>query len=148
MRALLFAAALSLVACSSPPPESESESPAASPPPGPSPEAEPAVAEVESALAKAEPAEPVPPAWTPKPEDLVEPHHPIEDPEALEYFFEQLAALDDGQDKVVRVEHLGASMIGMDDLPSIMRGKFQERFGDGGAGLVLLQRYMSNYIHR
>ena len=44
--------------------------------------------------------------------------------------------------------HLGASMIGMDDLPSIMRGKFQRRFGDGGAGLVLMQRYMANYIHR
>ena len=143
MRVLLFAAALPLLACSSPPPESESESPAA---------ASPLAAETEPTLAaevaKAEPVSPARPAWTPKPEDQVEPHHAIENPEALTYFFQQLAALDDGEDKVVRVEHLGASMIGMDDLPSIMRGKFQTRFGDGGAGLVLLQRYMTNYIHR
>src|SRR5690606_7789843 len=38
--------------------------------------------------------------------------------------------------------------VGADDLPAILRGKFQRRFGDGGAGLVLLQRYMPNYLHR
>ena len=46
---------------------------------------------------------------------------------------------------MVRVVHLGASMIGADDLPAILRAKFQTRFGDGGAGLVLLHRYMANY---
>jgi lysophospholipase L1-like esterase len=38
-------------------------------------------------------------------------------------------------------------MIGYDDLTSVLREKFQTRFGDGGAGLVLLQRYMYNYKH-
>ena len=147
MRVSLLAAALSLAACSSPPPESESESPAAPPPAAPVAEAESASAAPPAAVPVAE-VEPAPPAWTPRPEDEIEPHHPIENPEALRYFFEQLAALDDGAEAVVRVEHLGASMIGMDDLPSVMRAKFQKRFGDGGAGLVLLQRYMTNYIHR
>ena len=151
MRASVFAAALCLVACSSPPPDSGSEAPTA-----PSPSDSPAAETKDAAQPGATQAEPqpeavdapAPVAWTPRPEDDVTPHHAVENPEALAYFFDQLAGLDDGDDKVVRVVHLGASMIGMDDLPSIMRGKFQTRFGDGGAGLVLLQRYMTNYIHR
>ena len=30
----------------------------------------------------------------------------------------------------------------------MLRTKFQKRFGDGGAGLVLLQRYMASYTHK
>ncbi len=148
MRASLCIA-LTLVACSSPQPDSGSESPAV-----PAPAAQPAASAVVGAEApdadpepKA-PEEPAEPAWSPRSEDPTEPHHPVENPEALAYFYDQLAALDDGDESVVRVVHLGASMIGMDDLPSIIRGKFQTRFGDGGAGLVLLQRYMTNYVHR
>ena len=99
--------------------------------------------------AEPEPVEPEPPAWKPRPEDLVTPHHRLENPEALAPFFEALARIDGTQaQEVVRVVHLGASMIGADDLTSILRGRFQTRFGDGGAGLVLLQRYMNNYLHR
>ncbi|MEX1368373.1 MAG: GDSL-type esterase/lipase family protein [Nannocystaceae bacterium] len=99
--------------------------------------------------ARTEPAVPPKPSWEPRPQDVVTPHHPLERPEAMEYFFGRLAAIDDGKEQdVVRVVHLGASMIGADDLPSILRAKFQTRFGDGGAGLVLLSRYMPNYLHR
>lgn len=94
------------------------------------------------------PATPPEPKWEPRAEDSVEVHQALENPEALAPFFDALAAIDDGEKKVVRVVHLGASMIGADDLPSVLRERFQTRFGDGGAGLVLLQRYMPNYIHR
>lgn len=148
MRAPFLAAALCFAGCSSPAPESGSESPATPPPEAtPVPEEDPGTAAAAPAVAVDSP-EPAPPAWEPRPEDDVTPHHAIENAEALSYFFDQLAGLDDGETKVVRVVHLGASMIGMDDLPSILRDKFQTRFGDGGPGLVLLQRYMSNYIHR
>ncbi|MEM6296055.1 MAG: GDSL-type esterase/lipase family protein [Myxococcota bacterium] len=149
---LLVAFGLVLGACSSsaseastsqPPPSTEPEAAPAESAPTPEPSPPAAVAE-----APAKPATPAKPAWTPRPEDDITPHHALENPEALAYFYDQLAALDDGDARVVRVVHLGASMIGMDDLPSILRGKFQTRFGDGGAGLVLLQRYMTNYIHR
>lgn len=141
--------ALCVAACSSPAPDGGSSAPASPPPAeaGPAAGAEPG----DTAVAKAEAppaAEPAKPAWQPRPEDDVTPHHAVEDPEALAYFFDRLAAIDDGEQSVVRVVHIGASMIGMDDLTSIMRGKFQTRFGDGGAGLVMLQRYMTNYIHR
>lgn len=102
--------------------------------------------------AKPEPDEapkaPIKPKWVPRPEDVVTPHEALVFPERLDEFYERLAAIDDGAQDVVRVVHLGASMIGGDDLPSILRGKFQTRFGDGGAGLVLLSRYMPNYLNR
>ncbi|MCA9654422.1 MAG: hypothetical protein KC501_31175 [Myxococcales bacterium] len=101
-----------------------------------------------AAAEPAEPAEPPKPAWMPRAEDEVTPHMALEHPERLAAFFERLAAIDDGAKEVVRVVHLGSSMIGADDLPGIMRTKFQTRFGDGGAGLVLLARYMPNYLHQ
>lgn len=152
---MLLAAFLGGIGCS-PNPETSAE-----------PEAAPAEAAQDAPAAKAEPvgavepaeaepaAEPEPepeppaPAWTPRPEDVVTPHEPLVNPEALATFYDHLAAIDDGEAKdVVRVVHLGASMIGADDLPAILRAKFQTRFGDGGAGLVLLHRYMANYLHR
>ncbi len=119
---------------------------AATPAPAPTPAVEPAPAP--------EP-EPAKPAWQPREEDKITPHQPLEFIETMAPFFDRLAVIDDAladggkPDKpIVRVVHLGASMIGNDDLPGILREKFQTRFGDGGAGLVLLQRYMPNYIHR
>lgn len=92
--------------------------------------------------------EPEPPRWQPRPEDPTTAEHPLEFPEALGSFYAQLARVDDGEATIARVVHLGASMIGMDDLTGVLRGRFQERFGDGGAGLVLLARFMTNYMHR
>lgn len=93
-------------------------------------------------------AKPAPPPYEPRPEDLITPHEPIENPENLAYFFDALARVDAGEKEVVRVVHMGASLIGNDDMTSSLRTRFQTRFGDGGAGLVLMQRYMPNYIHR
>jgi lysophospholipase L1-like esterase len=103
----------------------------------------------ESAIALAtEPSKPASPPYVPREQDLVTAHQPIEFPEHLAGFLDALAAVDDGQQDVVRVVHVGASAIGADDLPAILRERFQTRFGDGGAGLVLMSRYMSNYLHR
>ena len=94
-----------------------------------------------------EPA-PAKPAYVPREGDLVTPHQILEHPEALASFFAALAAVDEGEQRVVRVVHMGASMIGADDLPGVLRERFQTRFGDGGAGLVLMARYMPNYLHQ
>jgi lysophospholipase L1-like esterase len=73
----------------------------------------------------------------------------LERPEALAPFYRRLAAIEDGRDEgIARVVHMGASSIGHDDLTSVLRRKFQTRFGDGGAGLVMMRRYMYNYRHR
>jgi lysophospholipase L1-like esterase len=75
-------------------------------------------------------------------------HQPVEHPEALGAFFDRLDELETGKgDPIVRVVNLGASTIGFDDLTSALRERFQRRFGDGGAGFVLLQRYLLNYAH-
>ena len=96
----------------------------------------------------AKPSEPPRPRWEPRPEDRAPPEHPLEQPEALASFYDALARIDGSTDPgIVRVVHLGASMIGYDDLTGVLRERFQTRFGDGGAGLVLLQRYMYNYKH-
>ncbi len=86
--------------------------------------------------------------WQPRDEDRKDPHRALEHPERLSHFYNTLAAVDDGQRTIARVVHMGASMIGADDLPAVLRERFQTRFGDGGAGLVLMQRYMPNYLHR
>ncbi|KIG12803.1 hypothetical protein DB30_01011 [Enhygromyxa salina] len=100
-------------------------------------------------VAQAEPAgPPPPPAYEPREGDVVTPHQPLENPEAIAGFLDALAAIDAGEQRVVRVIHMGASMIGSDDLPAVMRERFQTRFGDGGAGLVLMSRYSDNYMHR
>jgi lysophospholipase L1-like esterase len=111
-------------------------------------EAQAAPAPPEPAEAEASPEEPTEPAWQPRDDDKVQPQQPLENPEALSSFYEALAKADDGEQKVARVVHIGASMIGGDDLTAVLRERFQTRFGDGGAGLVLLSRYMKNYLHR
>lgn len=102
--------------------------------------------EPEAAVAPA-PA-PTKPPYVPREQDRVTVTHPIENVERLAPFFDALTAIDDGEQRVVRIVNVGASAIGADDLPSIMRERFQTRFGDGGAGLVLMARYMDNYLHR
>lgn len=71
---------------------------------------------------------------------------PIEDPQrTLVPFFEALARTDAGRPgAITRVLHLGDSSIGRDTLPHAVRSRLQARFGDGGAGFVLLDRYIHN----
>jgi lysophospholipase L1-like esterase len=111
---------------------------------------EPAAGETGPSAAAPAPArtEPAAPPYVPHEEDLVTPHQTIEFADNLAHFLDALRAVDEGEQRVVRVVHMGASQIGADDLPAILRERFQTRFGDGGAGLVLMARYMSNYMHR
>lgn len=151
------AAALLSVACdgsatTSPPPAAEPDSELAEPAAAPeaevlaaAPATTPTTTPPATALAAAPPAKP---KWKPRADDPTTAEHPLENPDALSYFYDSLARVDDGDKEVIQVVHLGASMIGMDDLTSVLRGKFQTRFGDGGAGMVLLRRYMTNYLHR
>jgi lysophospholipase L1-like esterase len=143
------ALAWALVGCDGAASRSPEQAPTPAPPPAPT--SADAVggppkdaADAPAAVAKA----PADPPWQPREGDRVTPHQALEFPAALDPFIDALARVDDGKPEVVRVLHYGASMIGMDDLTSVLRGKFQTRFGDGGAGMVLLQRFMSNYIHR
>jgi len=73
---------------------------------------------------------------------------PLEDPtgKALDPFFAALARSDAGSPAALtRVLHLGDSTIGLDGIPNAIRTRLQARFGDGGAGFVMLDRYSPNY---
>lgn len=72
----------------------------------------------------------------------------IEDPSgrALDRFFAALARSDAGEPgALTRVMHVGDSSIGLDGLPHALRRRMQARFGDGGAGFVMLDRESDNY---
>jgi lysophospholipase L1-like esterase len=84
-------------------------------------------------------------AFEPRPEDVLVPRRPIERPQALAPFFDALTELDSGADRKVRVVHWGDSSIGLDQLPAAVRKPLQARFGDGGAGFLLLSRYSPAY---
>ena len=146
--AALLGAALACASCdgssSSSPPPSEQATPDATPQADRSPDT------VVANTAPSTPAAAVAPPkrYEPRPDDPTSAEHPLENPEALAHFYDALTRLDDGEQEVVQVVHIGASMIGADDLTSILRGKFQTRFGDGGAGMVLMRRFMSNYLHK
>ncbi|MCX4244845.1 GDSL-type esterase/lipase family protein [Paraliomyxa miuraensis] len=67
---------------------------------------------------------------------------PVEDPKGvLVPFYQALARTDAKQPgAITRVTHLGDSSIGHDGLPHAIRTRMQDRFGDGGAGFVLIDR--------
>lgn len=75
---------------------------------------------------------------------------PIEDPKgSLRAFYEALSRTDsDAPGAITRALHLGDSSIGLDGVPHAIRSRMQDRFGDGGAGFVLLDRYSENYKNR
>jgi lysophospholipase L1-like esterase len=75
----------------------------------------------------------------------------IEDPSnvALDRFFAALERTDaDTAGALTRVMHMGDSSIGLDGLPHALRRRMQDRFGDGGAGFVLVDRESKNYDNR
>ncbi|MFO7566005.1 MAG: GDSL-type esterase/lipase family protein [Enhygromyxa sp.] len=95
-----------------------------------------------------EPGPPQLPSFTPEPGDELDPHQPLEDPSgvALDYFYRSLTDVDEGQaGAMARVLHLGDSTLGLDGIPHAIRKRMQQRFGDGGAGLLLLKRYSPSY---
>jgi lysophospholipase L1-like esterase len=75
---------------------------------------------------------------------------PIEDPKgSMRAFYEALGRTDsDTPGALTRVVHMGDSSIGLDGLPHAIRSRMQDRFGDGGAGFVLLDRYSKNYKNK
>ncbi len=99
--------------------------------------------------AEASPAPEVKVEYTPDSRDVVTPAFAIDDPTgtALNSFYGALAQTDEGGAKT-RVSHFGDSSIGQDGLPHELRKRFQNRFGDAGAGFVLLHRYSNNYLNR
>jgi lysophospholipase L1-like esterase len=107
-----------------------------------------------AAAVRPRPAAAAPPdarAWQPDPDDRKRAPRPLEDPSgrALDPFFARLARVDDDlPGALVRVTHLGDSSIGLDGLTHAIRRRMQGRFGDGGPGFVLLQRYSPNYRSR
>lgn len=71
----------------------------------------------------------------------------IERPEALQGFFDALERTE-RTGSITRVSHLGDSSIGMDGLPHVLRGRFQQVYGDAGPGFVLLQPHSGDYLNR
>lgn len=79
---------------------------------------------------------------------------PVEDPKGtLRPFYRALRRTDAKEPgAITRVTHLGDSSIGHDGLPHAIRTRMQDRFGDGGAGFVLIDRtgdtnYSSKVAH-
>ncbi len=67
----------------------------------------------------------------------------------LSYFYRSLAATERGEPgALTRVSQMGDSSAGLDQLPHAIRSRMQERFGDGGAGFVLLQPHSRSYVNR
>jgi lysophospholipase L1-like esterase len=111
-------------------------------------DAAPAASIARTDVAGDEPGPPRLPSWSPEPGDDVDPHQPLEDPSgvALDYFYRTLTDVDEAQaGAMARVLHLGDSTLGLDGIPHAIRKRMQQRFGDGGAGLVLLKRYSPSY---
>lgn len=71
---------------------------------------------------------------------------PVEDPKGtLVPFYEALVRTDAKEPgAITRVTHLGDSSIGHDGLPHAIRTRMQDRFGDGGAGFLLIDRAAIN----
>jgi lysophospholipase L1-like esterase len=81
-----------------------------------------------------------------EPADPNAPH--VEDPsgKALATFHAALARTEANEKgAITRVLHMGDSSIGLDGVPHAIRRRMQDRFGDGGAGFVLLGRHSPNY---
>ena len=71
--------------------------------------------------------------------DFPEFKHPeVNGGKALDPFFEQLAALEDGEELHTRVAHYGDSQIEGDRISMFIRNTLQKRFGGGGIGYVQL----------
>jgi lysophospholipase L1-like esterase len=73
----------------------------------------------------------------------------IEQPDALDPFFSQLAALESGDaPRLARILQFGDSHTAADEFTGQMRTLFQQHFGDGGAGFSFAGRPFAGYrIH-
>ena len=111
---------------------------AESAPPGGPPPASPPV-----------PARPTYPPYAGHPDDAEPLHEPIQNVEALDYYYGQLTLSElkvDGA--ITRASQWGDSVLGGDGLTSRVRELLQSRFGDAGHGFHALSRYSVGYHHR
>ncbi len=68
---------------------------------------------------------------------------PIEGAEALTRSLDRLRALEAGDDRVLRVLHLGDSHLAADLIAGFVRAKLADRYGDAGRGLVVADQRWS-----
>jgi lysophospholipase L1-like esterase len=134
------------------PPSIEPEPPGAVvPPPQARPAAEPPSGEpvAEPAAAVAPPVGRVLPPYPGHPDDDEKLIQRIENPEALEHYFGQLALTDlKVPGAITRAGQWGDSVLGGDGLTFALRKRLQERFGDAGHGFHALSKYSIGYGHR
>jgi lysophospholipase L1-like esterase len=91
------------------------------------------------------------PAYVPQPDDDKAPVQSLElfAGTELDPFFSSLARTDAGvEGHITRVVHWGDSSIGMDGIPSAIRRRMQNRFGDAGHGFHLIAPPNASYLHR
>ncbi|GAB5554341.1 MAG: hypothetical protein Sapg2KO_39320 [Saprospiraceae bacterium] len=60
----------------------------------------------------------------------------IQNPAGLQTFFQKTKALENGQERQLRIAHLGDSHVQADFLSGQLRAQFQRQFGSAGRGLV------------
>ena len=95
-------------------------------------------------------APPARPTYVPHPDDELELEQPMElfTGHELDRFFASLEATDIGEDDAItRAIHYGDSAIGVDGIPSAIRSRLQDRFGDAGHGFHLLEAPNTSYRH-
>jgi len=71
-------------------------------------------------------------------------HREVENPEALGHFFEALDQIkSSNRIEPVRIMHFGDSHVAADVLTRELRERFQDKFGDGGAGFIVPRNPMT-----
>jgi lysophospholipase L1-like esterase len=77
------------------------------------------------------------------------PTYPLEHPEALAHYFQQLTRVDLGvRGAIARAGHWGDSVLGVDGITSGIRRRLQSRFGDAGHGFHMIDRYHPSYLQQ
>lgn len=90
-----------------------------------------------------------PPAHDIAPAEYGDVEVPIENPEALQYFFAALQrTAQQRSGAITRVAHYGDSAIAADEISQTLRRRLQRRFGDAGHGFMLAAGGDMHYVHR
>ncbi len=80
-------------------------------------------------------------------QDILKIENPIfENTNGLKPFFEKLKILENKKNNKVKIIHYGDSLIWGDILTSKIKSRFQEKFGNGGLGLVPIFEYRERYF--
>ena len=71
----------------------------------------------------------------------------LERPQAMRAFYEALAALERGEERVVRIAYYGDSILTSDYVSGTARRLLQARYGDGGHGFLTVANPWEWYFH-